>query len=274
MTTGLGRGALRRIKYNVPDVSFQSKKMQAYRDDYTGRKKAERYRILRAQQSRLRNKREIKTVDHTFEAAYVAPYVVDQIAETRLNASTTGVLQALMVQQGVGTNQRIGNTLTMKSIRLRFRLAPTGFAELTNSMVRLMLVYDRQPNGAYPTTATILSNIDQAGTISAFDPDGDINVNNMDRFIVLMDEYHIVPAVDILTTSNFNLIGPTSKECFVIDRYIKLRGLEQKYSATSSPMVIANQTTGALYLFSMGSVATGGEPYCWHGKVRLRYFDM
>lgn len=219
------------------------------------------------------NKKEIKTVDHTFEAAYANPYVPDILAKTALNASTTGVLQALMIQQGVGTNQRVGNSCSLKSLRLRFRLVNIDDI-LVNTMVRMLVVYDRQPNGAYPNLSNILANINEAGTVSAFDPDGDLNVNNMERFTVLMDEWHIVPAVDNnLHVVNTALVGPTNVECFQVDRYIKLRGLEQKYSANSSPMVIANQTTGALYILSCGSIAAGSEPYCWYGKARLRFYD-
>lgn len=217
---------------------------------------------------------EIKTVDHTFYAAYVAPYVPDILAKTRLNCATNGAMQALMIQQGTGPSQRVGNSCNLKSIRLRFRITSTAFAEATNSMMRMMLIYDKQPNGAYPATSALLAALDEAGTTSAFDPDGDLNVANIDRFVVLMDEYHMVQPTDIATTSLWNLNGPTDSKCFLVDRFIKLKGLEQKYSATSSPMVIGNQTTGALYILSVGSVATGGEPFCWHGKARLRFWDV
>lgn len=216
-------------------------------------------------------KREIKTVDHTFEGGLNTPYNPDVLAKGVLNINTTAAMQALMIQQGTGSFQRVGNQCQLKSIRLRFRLFPTNAPEVLSSMARMMLIYDKQPNGAYPTTATILANINEAGTTSAFDPEANLNVANMDRFIVLMDERCIVPGQD--AGGVFQQQGPFDEACYSVDRFIKLRGLEQRYSATSSPMVIANQTTGALYLFTMGSVVAASEPYAFYGTARLRYYD-
>jgi hypothetical protein len=217
---------------------------------------------------------EIKTIDHTFEAALAAnPYVPDLLTKTVMSLNSTGALQALMIQQGVGTNQRVGNSVALKSLRLRFRIQALGLAVPTNTMIRVLLIYDRQPNGVYPATNTILANINEAGTISAFDPDGDLNVNQMDRYIILMDEWHQVPGSDLNGTSDQIVMGPFDKECYCIDRFIKLRGLEQRYSGTASPMTISLQTTGALYLLTTGNVAANQEPYQLHGKVRLRYYD-
>jgi len=218
---------------------------------------------------------EIKTVDHTFYGAYVQPYVPDLLAKTVLNASTTGALQALMIQQGVGTSQRVGNSCCLKSIRLRFRLARTGTDTDNPSMMRMLLIYDRQPTGTanYPATSTILADINEAGTTSAFDTDGDLNVNSMDRYVILMDEWHQVPACDNTAAGLWTYQGPTDTSQFVVDRFIKLKGLEQKYQATSSPMTIGNQTTGALYLLGCGNIATGSEPFAWIGKARLRFYD-
>nr|WAE42778.1 MAG: capsid protein [Cressdnaviricota sp.] len=216
---------------------------------------------------------EVRTVDHTFEVAYVNPYVPDILAKTELNATTTLSQQALLIQQGPGVQQRLASKTSLKSCRLRFKIKPTGNAVLSPSMMRLMLVYDRSPNQLYGTSANILSNVNEAGSESAFDPFGDINVINFDRFIVLMDEYRQVPPTNTGLVANTDSTGATDLCVQQIDRYINLRGLEQTYVQTSSPMVIANQSIGALLLLSMGDIAAGSEPYAWYGKCRLRFKD-
>jgi len=67
--------------------------------------------------------RETKTVDFAFTGAYADPYVVDTNPSPVMNFnSDRGAIQALMIQQGAGSFQRVGNQCQLKSIRLRFRL--------------------------------------------------------------------------------------------------------------------------------------------------------
>lgn len=258
---------------------------RSYRKRYYGKKKYSRFNRGYKKKTYGRNRyykkytepfkmKEIKTVDHTFYEAAVEPYAPDLLAKTILPMNSSFTVQALMIQQGVGVNQRIGNQVTLKSLRLRFNISfEFDHASVDPTFVRVMVVYDRQPNGAYPAGSAVLSNINEAGTLSAYDPNGDINVTNMDRFVVLLDHYCVVQSVDNATTSNYKILGPTGEESFKVDKYVKLRGLEQRYNGTASPMTVSLINTGALYLISTGELGAGAQPYGLRGKTRLRYYD-
>jgi len=119
-----------------------------------------------------------------------------------------------------------------------------------------------------------LANADQAGTISAQNFYANLNINNMERFVILMDEWHDLPAIDEAGHSaGTNTIANTTSGSLAINRFIPLKKLEQVYGATQSPMVIGNINTGALYLLGIGSPAHGTEAWAAGGVARLRFYD-
>lgn len=222
------------------------------------------------------NAHDVKCVDHTFEAAWANPFVNDQLAKPGLNLDSTGQgLQALMIQQGSGEFQRIGNRVLLKSLRIRLNIVQTAQQCLQRNFIRIMVLYDRSPQGNYPATSLILANINEAGTTSAFDWTANINANQLERYVVLMDERHAVGPWQTTTnvTVNPNTTGPDDSLQYCIDRYIKLRNLEQVYSTSASPMTIAAQQIGALYIFGMGSEAANAAPYFAYGTCRVRFYD-
>lgn len=219
------------------------------------------------------HKVQVKTVDMTFNAAVVRPYVPDLLAPTGIVMNTTGTIQNLAaIQQGTAESQRVGNKVALKSLRLRLRLRNSGFLTDQISAGRVMVIYDRQPNGVYPAISTILSTVNQAGTIIAGTLDSSINVNLLERFIVVMDKYlALQPSNNALQPYN---TGSTDQRNFQIDEFLKLKNLETAFSDTVSPMTIAQVPTGALYLICLGNIVSGSEPFYWQGEVRLRFRDV
>lgn len=219
------------------------------------------------------NKKNVKTVDMTFTAAVVRPYVPDLISPTGIVVNSTGMIQNLAaIQQGTGEFQRVGNKVALKSLRIRFRARNSGFDYNEVSTARFMILYDRQPNGAYPTISTVLNTARQDGTGVGGTLDSNINANLLERFIVVMDKYFPLPPSD--DTNNAFSTGSTAPLSFCIDEFLKLKNLETVYNATASPMTIAQVQTGALYLLVLGNVTTGTEPFFFQGEVRLRYRDV
>jgi hypothetical protein len=215
----------------------------------------------------------IKTCDTQFVGVWANPFIYDQLQPPQINIDTTGVIQCInLIQQGASVSQRIANKIGLKSLRLRFDLAPTGHSVPINSSARFMVVYDRNPNAGYPAINTMIQATRQDGTFSGGTMWDSINPNLIDRFVVLMDEFKVVPAIDN-GINGTQLIGPTSLECFKIDKYIKLKGLETVFQANSNPAVIGNVQIGALYLVSWGNTAGAAAPYSWVGGTRLRFHD-
>lgn len=217
----------------------------------------------------------LKTMDQDF-GAYANPYVVDALPAGALTISSTAAVQNIvMIQQGGGESQRIGNKAALKSLRIRFQLIPTGNANFTTiNYARFMVIYDRQVNGVYPAANTILSQLNQSNVTVAGTYLDSINPNFLERFVVLCDEYlTFQPA----STVAANIDGPSTDKAFYMDKYIKLRNLEVQFGGNvltgAGGLGVANVTTGALYLLSWGNVAAGAEPYCWTGNTRLRFHD-
>ena len=110
---------------------------------------------------------EVKCLDTTFLAPYNNVWVPDAFPQKVLNADNNGAFQSLVnIKQGNAISQRIGNKINLKSVRLRFSLDSTGVLTNTPTDTRLLLVYDRQPNGAYPTVNDFLNVIPQDGTLT------------------------------------------------------------------------------------------------------------
>lgn len=77
---------------------------------------------------------------------------------------------------GTSPTSRIGRKITMKSLYLRYRVVPS--TDPAPSSTRILVVYDKQTNGALPVVTDIL----QTNEYNA--PN---NLSNMDRFITLVD---------------------------------------------------------------------------------------
>lgn len=220
----------------------------------------------------------IKTLDCQYIGpyAFAVPFVQDQLQPSQIPITTTPVIQQITtVQQGPGISQRIGNKICLKSLRVRFDLGyvPANNVEITQS-ARFIVVYDRNPNGAYPTVNQILAANRQDGTTNNGTMWSSINCNLLDRFVILLDEFKILPPVDSVTAINGTWqTGPTNQEAFKIDKYIKLKGLETVFSNTANPQVIANTQVGALYIVAWGNVAQAVGTYTWVGETRLRFYD-
>jgi len=90
-----------------------------------------------------------------------------------------------LIAQGVGPSERIGRKCVLKSVMWRGDLSlPEMDAQVTpnnGEIIRLMVLIDKQANGAVTTPTTILAN----ATIEDY-----MNLVNKDRFQVLYDKRH------------------------------------------------------------------------------------
>lgn len=217
----------------------------------------------------------IKTMDLRFSGAYNGAYTVDTEPLQVLNTNTnTACVQALTnIQQGAGESQRIGNKVSIKSVRVRLYTTYTGQGNGNSTFFRFMVIYDRNPNGAYVATSNILGQLTGANTVAAGVFSDDINPNQSERFVTLADEYKVLPPFEAAALNTTNYTGPTERSAFIIDRYIKCRDLECIFSATSNPGTIANSTVGSIQVLCVGNLAAGAEPWCWTGHARVRFHD-
>jgi len=227
---------------------------------------------------------EIKTLDLNFSGAYNATYTADTQPQQTLNcSSSTQTIQALnLIQQGAGISQRIGHKVSLKSLRLRFNILskPSAVSTVLSGSVRVLVIYDRNPEGTYPATNAILSNSVQSNQITNGTYLDNLNPNFFDRMVILMDKWISLPPLNTGGLTNEYYVGPTETCNFhVIDEYINLKSLECVYgnqsngSATTNPLTIAYIQTGALYIMALGDMSEANTSYSLAGTCRLRFRD-
>lgn len=233
--------------------------------------------ITKFSSSSFKKGQEIKTLDSRFVGAYSAgTYTPDTVPFQQLPMnSQTNIVQALnLVQQGAGISQRIGNKISMKSLRLRFAFSRTGVDALTSFSTRIMVLYDRNPNGTYIASNTILAQSRSDNTIQNGNYLENLNPNFFDRFVILSDDFISTPTVAAAGINSTLEQGPTGSSAFIYDKYIKLKNLETTYNGTASPLLIANVNIGALLILVYGeATANTNDGWNMQGSARLRFRD-
>ena len=176
------------------------------------------------------------------------------------------------VEEGTSFYNRIGRKIAMKSLRFRATYKPSEETDtnLTETH-RILIFYDRQPNGVAPIYSDIIKAYSKTGTQGS-SLLGNLNMNNVDRFTVLMD-------IQNLLADDSTLVGlPSRQHSYVdykhvetnIDRYIKLKGLETQFKLSTGE--VASIATGALYMLVVGDNPEKGG-YKLQFTSRLRYYD-
>lgn len=191
--------------------------------------------------------------------------------------STTGNLVGInLIQVGSSMFNRVGRKIEMRSVRLKGFIGTLAVTRATTSpdYARIIIVYDRQVNGAYPAIASVLQDTDQAGTNTSEAMSG-LNMDNRERFVTIMDKQIILPQATNTAGVLTNVFpNDTSLPC-MIDEYRQLRGLTTHFKADSNPAVIGDISTGALYIISIAQVqADGTELFYFNWNCRLKYVDV
>ena len=173
-----------------------------------------------------------------------------------------------LVRTGNGYFNRSGNSISMKSIRLRgLARYYYGAAGPVNSSgtLRMVVVYDKRPAGTIPTFDTIFGRTTQDGTETCEFLDA-LRFDNTNRFTVLKD---MVVSPQPASTSVAN-----STVEFAFDSYVKLKGLKTQYSADSAPMTISDISTGGLYVYFRADGNVGASSFdIDSATARLRWYD-
>lgn len=174
------------------------------------------------------------------------------------------------VVQGAGNNQRIGNKISLKALRMKGQIL--NLATAVQTYGRLLVIYDKQPNGALPTYASVMQTRDSAGaaTNTAF---SDPNFDNKERFTILRDTTIVFPSVTntlgVLTNVGFDQGTKSDINIFNVDMYIKLKGLHTAYTGATAG--IGDISTGSLLFAVM--IHQGAATWTFRNVDRLTYYD-
>lgn len=189
---------------------------------------------------------------------------VNDVAEATYQVNTTGSF-TLLANPAVGAdfNNRIGRKVLLKSAYIRGYVrteesSGLGVVTTGSQIARMIIFADLQPNGATPLVADLLT---QAT------PTSHLNLNNRDRFKIYCDkEYAFDPAV-----LGASFVGLTN-QIRLVKKYKKIN-LEMIFSTSTG--AIADVTSGALYMFWIGSQASGtNTDINAVVSTRVRYSDV
>jgi len=185
------------------------------------------------------------------------------------NFDTTGTLGHIGgVKPGAGRWERVGRKINYRSVHIKGIITMTNSAPgvKLNSMNRLVLVYDRQPNGNVPAISDILQDVSSAGTLASNAYSG-LNLDNSQRFLILRDSRINLPDQ---TDARLTAVSSTNQEDSAdINWFVKLRDLPCEYKGDTAG--IASISSGALYLFTISDETT--QVWGFRGSVRTRYVD-
>lgn len=199
---------------------------------------------------------------------------VDTPLQTSEVNTTAGFFLLNGVQAGTGFFNRIGNKIEMKSLEFRSAIRVNGNAPAAgNEYLRLVIIYDAQPNGALPTWADIFTSYDNAGATTSTNYSY-LNINNRERFKVFADWTFSVPSAnDAPLNGDVACAIKTDQEAINFHRFIKLRKLVTNYKGSTNPAAIGDIATGSLLFTFIGNRAPGAGQYNVDFSCRLRYYD-
>lgn len=201
---------------------------------------------------RFPNKGEKKTIDvtHTNNAVSTTPYI----------QLMNGCIQ------GTDYTQRIGRKIYMNSFYLRGSIrnydASGPIANTTPCVLaRVMVVCDMQPNG------TVFAATDLLNTATSY---SQLNLNNRDRFKVLMDkQYTFDPYLFSATASSS--FASTVNQIWPMKKYKKIN-MESVFNAGNAG-TIADINSNAIYLFIITDVVAGTANVQIEATTRIRFQD-
>lgn len=184
--------------------------------------------------------------------------------------SPSGHFELLNVPiQGQDRFERIGRKIANKSIHVTglIRVLTAG-ASMPNDFLRLMLVWDKQPNAAVPLGSDLLTDSNAIGLNSVL---SHVNLNNRERFIVLRDKRINWPVYDGTAFSTSNQM-PYLDPQLNIDWFVSLKGMETTFNGING-QTPADIETGALYLYTQNYDAVNANLISLTYTSRHRYFD-
>lgn len=187
------------------------------------------------------------------EKAKSAHYVDMAASGQSFEYSTTGTIRLIAtIANGSSVNQRFGKKIAYKGVQIR------GFIDsgstTQNCYCATMLVYDRKPTNALPAITDILVAVNSGSFL---------NDVNSDRFQIVRRLNHMLIGVD----------GNNSASAFFIDEYVKLNKRPAEFGSAGTG-AIGDITKGALYLVTVGDVATGTADGAGVLNTRTRFIDL
>ncbi len=190
------------------------------------------------------------------EMKFLDTTVDDGVVAASMNVQTA----LLVIPEGNGESDRVGRKVTIKKIGWRYEvlLPTTAVAADTSDVVRVMMILDKQANGALPTNTIVLEDDDY----QSFN-----NLANSKRFRILMDKSYSINCgsgsgrgtTDTLSYGDQVITAQWHKNCSI--------PIEYDNSATTG--VITSIRSNNIFVIVGSKSGVAG----FRSKVRVRYTD-
>lgn len=190
---------------------------------------------------------ELKTVD--------IPYT-----SIMLGVPTTSIHLLNGIVSGANFYNRIGNKVTPQSSDLDIILVNNSTTATSLAIVRVALIWDKQPTGALPTYSDIFQNIDSVGNATSTGFSGR-NLQTTDRFSTISSQDIVIPSLNAASGGvNYRRL-----------KFIRsLSGLHQQFKGNTA--AIGDISSGALYLV-VYSPTNETNTVSFYFDHRYRYYD-
>lgn len=194
-----------------------------------------------------------------------------KVFDTQMYAdiSNTGTFYSLCLPvPGAAMNQRIGRKLTIKSvqfkgiIQLELSSSPSGSVTAEANHLRMILLYDKQPNGAAPALADVLTGGQTVNDL--------FNIDNRDRFSIIKDK---VWSFDPMIFDNTNFSHAWNRTTAYCKMYKKLN-LETVFNAGTAGTVADINSGNLVVLWLCNTVAGTDKNVDIYVNSRVRYIDQ
>lgn len=172
--------------------------------------------------------------------------------------------------QGTDILNRIGRKIVVKSLTYRYTLscaaadliaAPGVTFYAPQNMIRMIILWDMQPNGAAPALADVLAN--------AADNTSQLNLNNRDRFRIVKDKMFSFDPFWHTTIGDFMGFNHTTTN----HKGYKKFSQEVIFNAGNAAAV-GDINSGSLYMIFLGNqAAAANRNINLVGNTRVRFTD-
>jgi len=176
------------------------------------------------------------------------------LAPTTAAAAGTVTTNLVAIPQNDTESGRVGRRVVIRSIHLRgnVRIDSTGTAAAGADQCRLILVQDKQANGAAFAVTDVLASADYRSHK---------NLDNVSRFRILMDKQ-----ISLNATASFS--AATVEHQYTLNQYMKCY-IPMDYDASAATGAITTQKSNSVALLMISENANAIVSYI----ARVRYSD-
>jgi len=205
---------------------------------------------------------------------------VDSHIDVTFNAASGNLVAIGMPIQTPSFFGRIANRTRGVAIEIRgiVGLTATNSNPISNQVGRMLVIYDRQPNGTPPSAPDILKDYAYDGS-TITNEYSKLNMTNRDRFLILRDRPIFFAAVGANggAPGGYNMLivndpNASNVPTFLVNEHIELKGLQTQYSASSIGST-ADVSTGAYYILTIDQTGAGEGAFALDAHCRYKYYD-